>query len=71
MKDTRSNNQRSKGNADKVPYNKINKDNSRKINNNRNEKSSGAHTVIQNNRQAKRINDSKSNISNNSYTIQN
>ena len=69
MKDTRSNNQRSKGNADKVPYNKINKDNSRKINNNRNEKSSGAHTVIQNNRQAKRINDSKSNISNNSYTV--
>ena len=69
MKDTRSNNQRSKGNADKVPYNKINKDNSRKINNNRNEKSSGAYTVIQNNRQAKRINDSKSNISNNSYTV--
>ena len=69
MKDTRSNNQRPKGNPDKVPYNKINKDNSRKINNNRNEKSSGAHTVIQNNRQAKRINDSKSNISNNSYTV--
>ena len=69
MKDSRSNNQRPKGNADKVPYNKVNKDNSRKINNNRNEKSSGANTVIQNNRQAKRLNDSKSNISNNSYTM--
>jgi len=69
MKDSRGNNQRSRGNLDQVPYNKVNKDNSRKINNNRNEKSSGAHTVIQNNRQAKRLNDSKGHISNNSYTI--
>ena len=68
MKDSRSNNQRPRGNTDKVPYNKVNKDYSRKINN-RNEKSSGSNTVIQNNRQAKRLNDSKSHISNNSYSM--
>ena len=68
MKDSRSNNQRPRGNTDKVPYNKVNKDNSRKINN-RNEKSSGSNTIIQNNRQAKRLNDSKSHISNNSYSM--
>ena len=68
MKDSRNNNQRPRGNTDKVPYNKVNKDYSRKINN-RNEKSSGSNTVIQNNRQAKRLNDSKSHISNNSYSM--
>lgn len=71
MKDSKgNNNQRPKGNADKVPYNKVNKDNSRKVINNRNEKSSGAKTVNnQNNKQVKRLNDSKGHISNNSYSM--